>query len=197
VDATEFATVELVSFYAQCRWVKKKSSGEYVAGFEITGFPREFPRSQEDDSNCSAANRLRVWRNSTCTMGMAGGLLRDPTRSPARGHAFTVRDFISMAQNILAGIVGFLHVAFTLSVTPAHLSIDEAIYHMIVRDFPSNGLGCSLGTRSFLQKKCFINFFGYDGGIATGIHICSQCSGKNSSEAYCYFRAQPVLSMPG
>lgn len=41
VDATEFATVELVSFYAQCRWVKKKTSGEYVAGFEITRISKE------------------------------------------------------------------------------------------------------------------------------------------------------------
>ena len=41
VDATEFASVELVSFYAQCRWVKRKNSGEYVAGFEITRISKE------------------------------------------------------------------------------------------------------------------------------------------------------------
>jgi len=41
VDATEFASVGLVSFYAQCRWVGRKDSGEYNAGFEITRISKE------------------------------------------------------------------------------------------------------------------------------------------------------------
>lgn len=41
VDATEFAAVDLVSCYAQCRWVRRKNSGEYVAGFEITRISKE------------------------------------------------------------------------------------------------------------------------------------------------------------
>ncbi|AFM25504.1 PilZ domain-containing protein [Desulfomonile tiedjei] len=41
LDPTELASIDLISFYAQCRWVKKKSSGEYVAGFEIIRISRE------------------------------------------------------------------------------------------------------------------------------------------------------------
>ena len=41
LDATEFAEVDLVSLYAQCRWVKKSSSGDYAAGFEITRISKE------------------------------------------------------------------------------------------------------------------------------------------------------------
>jgi hypothetical protein len=41
LDATEFAALELISFYAQCRWVKRKDSGEYFAGFEIVRISKE------------------------------------------------------------------------------------------------------------------------------------------------------------
>jgi hypothetical protein len=35
LDATGVASVGPIRFSAQCRWVKKRPSGEYVAGFEI------------------------------------------------------------------------------------------------------------------------------------------------------------------
>lgn len=35
VDAKDFTVLEPIRFSAQCRWVKKRASGEYVAGFEI------------------------------------------------------------------------------------------------------------------------------------------------------------------
>lgn len=69
---------------------------------------------------------------------------------------------------ILLALLSLLHVAFTLSVAPAHLSIDEAIYHMMVRDFPSNGLGVFTGYTEYPSEEMLHQFFRvYDGRIAT------------------------------
>ncbi len=41
IDGTEQLGVEVFSFNAQCRWVKKGISGEYSAGFEITNISQK------------------------------------------------------------------------------------------------------------------------------------------------------------
>lgn len=41
IEASEIAAFDAIAFNAQCRWVKKKVSGEYVAGFEITRITKE------------------------------------------------------------------------------------------------------------------------------------------------------------
>jgi hypothetical protein len=99
----------------------------------------------------------------------------------------------------LLALLGFLHVAFTLSVTPAHLSIDEAIYHMIVRDFPSNGLGVFTGYTEFPSEEMLHQFLRvYDGGIATRHPYLFPVFWEELLRGpIAYFRAQPVLSMPG
>jgi hypothetical protein len=41
IEASEIAAFDAITFNAQCRWVKKKVSGEYVAGFEITRITKD------------------------------------------------------------------------------------------------------------------------------------------------------------
>lgn len=41
IEASEIAAFDAITFNAQCRWVKKKVSGEYSAGFEITRITKD------------------------------------------------------------------------------------------------------------------------------------------------------------
>ncbi len=41
IDAGAYVAVAPIAFNGQCRWVRKKSSGDYVAGFEITMISRD------------------------------------------------------------------------------------------------------------------------------------------------------------
>ena len=41
MDAGAYVAVSPIAFNGQCRWIKKKASGDYVGGFEITMISRE------------------------------------------------------------------------------------------------------------------------------------------------------------
>lgn len=41
IEAGEIAAFDAITFNAQCRWVKKKATAEYVAGFEITRITKD------------------------------------------------------------------------------------------------------------------------------------------------------------
>jgi hypothetical protein len=54
--------------------------------------------------------------------------------------------------------LGFFHVILTLTILPAHLSIDEAIYHMMARDFPARGLEVFTGYPEYSSREMLHQF---------------------------------------